>query len=336
MNIYRIFDALTPRVGSKIISAVMALILTFGGFKGYEAISALKTPDENSGEGAGETVQTGAVPTPGKNEGEKIFSDEGAKDVSGEVSAESALFCDITNMKIIAQKEKEKVISCGDLSVFATALLVSRAIDSGRISETEFAVCPASAQKRPNYQLSASVLSVGKKMMVKDILRCLIYQRGSSYAYTLAVHISGSEEAFVSELNALAHELKMTGTAFASVCGEEDGISKTTALDTAVLLKSFLSDTRLKEIFCSSEAVAIKSSEALSSVYLTVANDFFVSNCTEGQAKADGISGGKVGAVGSGKWSAVLFTKGESEYLVITVNSPSPYSEILKLYAMYL
>ncbi len=336
MNIYGIFDTLTPRVCSRIISLVIAFILTFGGFKGYEAISALKTHGEKPEEGAGDTLQSGAVGTAGKNEGEKIFSDEGARDVSGEVSAEGALFCDVSNMKIIAQKEKTKVINCGDLSVFATALLVSRAIDSGRINETDFAVCPASAQKRPNYQLSAGVLPVGKKMMVKDILRCLIYQRGSSFAYTLAVHISGSEEAFVSELNALAAELKMTETAFASVCGDEDGISKTTVLDTAVLLKAFLSDARLKGIFCSSEPLTVKSNEAISSVYLTVANDFFVSNCTEGQARADGISGGKVGAVGSGRWSAVLFTKGEIEYLAITVNSPSPYAEILKLYAALL
>ena len=336
MHLDGFFDTVSPKVGSKIVSAVIALLLTFGGFKGYDVISAVKLPDGKTDGGSAEPGGAETAVTPEKNEEEKIFSEEGAKDVSGEVNAESALFCDITNMKIIAQKEKEKVISCGELSVFATALLVSRAIDSGKVNETDYAVCPASAQRKANYQLSSSILPVGKKMMIKDILRCMIYQRGSSFAYTLAVHISGSEESFVSELNALAAELKMSGTAFSGVCGEADTVGKTTALDTAILLKAFMSDTRLKSIFCSNDPLAIKNSETVSSVYLTVTNDFFVSNCTEGQANADGISGGKVGNIGSGKWSAVLFSKGGCEYVVIAVNSPSPYSETLKLYAAHL
>lgn len=336
MQLDGFFDTVSPKVGSKIVSAVIALLITFGGFKGYDVISAVKLSDGKT-EGGSETTEDLETAAPSeKPTVEKIFFEDGAKELSGEVSAEGVAFCDITNMNIIAQKEKEKVISCGEITVFATALLVSRAIDSGRVSETDYAVCPASAQRKNGYQLSSAILPVGKKMMIKDILRCMIYQRGSSFAYTLAVHISGSEESFVSELNALAAELKMSGTAFSGVCGEVDTVSKTTALDTAILLKAFISDTRLKGIFCSNEPLAIKNSETVSSVYLTVANDFFVSNCTEGQANADGISGGKIGNIGSGKWSAVLFSKDGTEYVVVVLNSPSPYSETLKLYAAYI
>ena len=71
MNVYEFFDALTPRVGSKIISAIMAMALTFGGFKGYEAVCALKARGENPSQGSVGEVQTGTAPSSGKNEGEK-------------------------------------------------------------------------------------------------------------------------------------------------------------------------------------------------------------------------------------------------------------------------
>lgn len=337
MSFDGIVGGLTPRVSSKIISAVLAFVLTLGGLKSFELIRNRDRGDggEKVSDGDG-SVETGAEPEKNENSGEKLFSDADAVNITGETSADAVLFCNMTKMHIVAQKEKEKVINCGDASVFAAAILVSRAIDSGKISGDEYAVCPASAQKRTNYSLSSRVLYVGKKMTVNDILKCMLYQRGSSFAYTLAVHISGSEEAFVSELNTLSAELSMTGTAFTNVCGEDDGVAKTTAYDLALLLRAFLNDARLKDIFCSSERFTLKSGEEQSSIYITVANDFFVSSCTESQARADGILGGKLGVQGDGRWSVVLFSSDGDEYLMITLNCQSPYSETLKLYAAYL
>ena len=329
------FDTVSPRISSKIISGLLALVITLGGMKGYDVIAAKKLATGDVQEN-GENIPAAGTPEQGSTEGEKVFTDTDAAVLSGETLAESVLLYDVGKVHIIAKKEEIKVISCGDMSVLASAVLVSRAIDSGRVSESEYAVCPASAQKRPNYLPSSSILSVGKKMTVKDILKCMIYQKGSSFAYTLAVHISGSEEAFVSELNALAAELKLSGTAFTNVCGEDDGIAKTTAYDIGVLMKHFLADARLKAIFCSNEKLTVGAGETGGSVYLTVANDFFVSSCTEGQAKADGIVGGKVGTLGEKKWSIVLFSKGEGEYLSVTLGCVSPYSEALKIYALLL
>lgn len=338
MSFDGIVGGITPRVASKIISAVIAFALTVAGVRGYGLITAAKEGEsEENGGGNDGSVQTGAdADEETKQEKEKLFTENGAINLSGETGAESVLLCDMSKMSIIAQKNKEKVINCGDISVFATALLISRAIDDGKISEDEYAVCPASAQKRANYSLSSSVLSVGKKMTVRDILRCMIYQRGSSFAYTLAVHLSGSEEAFVSELNALAASLSMRGTAFTNVCGENDGVAKTTAYDAALLLRAFLNDSRLRKSFCSSERITLKNGDGQSSIYLTVANDFFVSSCTESQARADGISGGKTGSLGDGGWAVVLFSGGDSEYMIITLSCQSPYSEALKIYAAYL
>ena len=308
----------------------MAFAITFGGVKIYDAVRA---DGVAQGAASGDTSESGSASETEKNDGETVFGDGDAKLLSGEYASLGVIVADITKMTVIAEKNKEKVIGCGDLSVFAVALLVSRAIDSGRINENEYAVCPASAQKRPNYQPSSAILSVGKRMTVGDVLRCMIYQKGSSFAYTLAVHISGSEEAFLSELNALMGEIKAVNTAFASVCGDDDGISKTTASDSAVIIRAFLNDKRLKDMLCSSEGLAVKNGDEPSSVYLTVKNDFFVSCCTEGQAKADGISGGRLGSSTDGKWAAVLFERDGTEYLILSVGCPSPYSEVLMLYA---
>ena len=101
------------------------------------------------------------------------------------------------------------------------------------------------------------------------------------------------------------------------------------------MMKYFLDDELLRGIFCSSEPVKIKKYEQSSSVYLTVSNDFFENTCTDSQAKADGILGGKTGICGYSQWTAVLFTNGKTEYMVIALNSPSPYPDVLRMYAAY-
>lgn len=347
MNLRAIFSAFPPRLGSKLISALLALCISLGGLKCF---SVLKGSDADSPEKEGESVSVdtendpvsdktqasgGSIPE-SKPEKPKpqMFDTHNAKPISTLVTADGAVMCELDSKTALAVKELEKQMGSGDISVFMTALIVSEKLSKGSLSEIEEAVCPAGAARKANYSLSSDILSVGKRMNIRELLTCMLYQRGSSFAYTLAVHISGSEESFVNEMNTKAKEYGMHNTVFTNVCGADDKESVTTSYDTVILLSKFLEDARLRKIFCSDEKITVGMSSQ-SSVYLTVSNDFFETHCTPWQAKVDGIIGGKTGACGYMQWAIVLFSDGDNEYAVAVLGSVSPFSDALKIFAEY-
>lgn len=349
MNLRSIISAFPPRLGSKIISALLALCISLGGFKCVSLIKGGSKPDggksdggsissDNSDNGDNDNGQSGNIAVSGgAPEINKlpVFDTKNAKMISTLVTADGAIMCDIDGKSTVAMKDSAKQLGSGDISVFMISLIVSERLSKGTLSETEEAVCPAGAARKANYSLSSDILSVGKRMNVRELLTCMLYQRGSSFAYTLAVHISGSEESFVNEMNARAKEYGMKDTVFTNVCGADDKEAVTTSYDTVLLLNRFLEDTRLRKIFCSDEKVTIGMYSQSSSVYLTVSNDFFETHCTPWQAKVDGIIGGKTGSCGYTQWAVVLFLDGNTEYAVAVLGSVSPFSDALKIYAEY-
>ncbi len=345
MNLRGIISAFPPRLGSRIISALLALCITLGGFKCISLLKGGKSKSEDGGktedpsgnvDNVLDSVQSGSDGVSGgATQQRPIFDSKNAKQISTLVTADGAMMCNLDKKSMIAVKEAERELGSGDISVFMIAVIVSEKLSNGNISETEEAVCPAGAARKANYSLSSDILSVGKRMNIRELLTCMLYQRGSSFAYTLAVHISGSEESFVNEMNTKASEYGMKNTFFTNVCGADNKEAITTSYDTAIILNKFLEDSRLRKIFCSDEKVTIGMYSQSSSVYLTVSNDFFETHCTPWQAKVDGIIGGKTGSCGYTQWAIVLFSDEKTEYAVAVLGSVSPFSDALKIYAEY-
>ena len=334
MNIRKILYALPPRITARMIAFVTAFALTAAGVRVAYGFTEVKSGGKN------DESETESAVTDKEQEGDtdksvcEAFQTEGAASIGAVISAQNALLCNLSEGKITAEKNMQGVTEMLDISIFMTAIISSKAISDEKISTSDFAVCPASAAKKDGYGLSADVLPIGKRMKISELIRCMFYQRGSSYAYTLAVHISGSEDAFVSEMNAEAARLGLKNTVFTSCTGSGGDGGKTTAYDTAVVLKELLGIPYLRDMFFSSERLEVTHSQA-QSVKLVVANDFFQSYCTESQARLDGILGGKVSGEGSGAWSVVAFKNGNTEYLAIIIGSSSPFSDALMLYSAY-
>jgi len=333
MGIRDMFRSLPPKLTSKIISGILAFTITAAGFTCVEALFGRES--QNDSEEPSVENETLSGGTEEKVENKAVFDAEGAMSLGSAVNGLSGVFCSLSERKILAEKNMETRINAGELSAFVTAIVVSRAVESGKIVFEDMAVCPASAAKSENYALSSDVFSIGKRMKIADILKCMMYQRGSSYAYTLAVHISGSEEEFVKEMNSLCAELGLKGTAFNSVCGGENSSGYTTSYDIAVIMKTFLEDNRLREIFLSREPVTIDRGYS-ESVCLVVKNDFFEKYCTESQSKNDGLIGGKSGYVGYSGWAIAVFERNGKEYVSVVTESGTAFSDILIMYSAFM
>lgn len=95
---------------------------------------------------------------------------------------------------------------------------------------------------------STSFLRVGEKLPMSELLEALLIKSGNDAAYAVAVHVSGSEEAFVELMNRKADELGMSRTSFANSHGLDQKNHYSTAEDLAVLARYAMTKDEIRDV----------------------------------------------------------------------------------------
>lgn len=98
-------------------------------------------------------------------------------------------------------------------------------------------------------------LAAGEMLSLEDLLYGLLLGSANDAAAAIAEHISGSQSAFVAEMNQIAQELGCTATHFTNVHGLHDDNQHTTARDSAKVLDAALKNPIFKTIFTANEYV---------------------------------------------------------------------------------
>ena len=91
-------------------------------------------------------------------------------------------------------------------------------------------------------------LEEGERMRVRDLLTALLLESANDAAATLAREISGSEDAFVDEMNQRARELGLRDTHYENPIGFDDPANYSSARDLAALARVLLRDRRFEAI----------------------------------------------------------------------------------------
>ncbi|MBP3856074.1 MAG: D-alanyl-D-alanine carboxypeptidase [Ruminiclostridium sp.] len=113
-----------------------------------------------------------------------------------------------------------------------TLLIAAERIDAGKLSFSDIAVCSEHANSMDG---SVIWLETGEEMSVGDLAKSVVIASANDACVMLAEHISGSEEAFVAEMNKRAAELGMTDTHFVNCVGFDDENHYSSARDIAVM-----------------------------------------------------------------------------------------------------
>jgi D-alanyl-D-alanine carboxypeptidase len=113
-----------------------------------------------------------------------------------------------------------------------TAYVVFQAVSSGRLSWDSPVVMSAHAVRQPP---SKSYLKQGTVLKLSNALKFLMVKSANDIAVALAETVSGSEKAFVAEMNQAARQLGMTRSHFTNPHGLPDNRMVTTAYDLALL-----------------------------------------------------------------------------------------------------
>lgn len=151
--------------------------------------------------------------------------------------AKSQLLMEFSTGKVLfAQNEYEHLPIASVTKVIST-LLVMEALDSGRISLTDEVTVSEHAASMGGSQI---FLEAGETMSVEDLLKSVIVVSANDATVALGEYINGSEEAFISAMNARAKELGCENSNFVNTNGLPDEGHYSCAYDIALITRELM------------------------------------------------------------------------------------------------
>ncbi len=161
-----------------------------------------------------------------------------------EISAPSAVLMDQSSGAVLYSKSPHEVRSCASITKVMTMILVMEAIDSGKIRYDETVTASEHASSMGGSDIW---LEPGEKMTVNDMIKATMVASANDAAVALAELVSGSEDAFVSEMNKKAKSLGMKETVFKNCNGLDEEGHVTSAYDVAVMSRELIKHKKIYE-----------------------------------------------------------------------------------------
>ena len=162
------------------------------------------------------------------------------------VSAESAVLVDAHSGLVLLEKNAHKRMGMASTTKIMTALTVLRLSspeDTVTVSDSAIGI-----------EGSSIYLCKGEKMTVEQLLYGLLLASANDAAVALAIHCSGSVDAFADQMNSVALELGLENTHFTNPHGLYDEEHYTTAFELAMISREALKIPLLAKIFASTRA----------------------------------------------------------------------------------
>lgn len=157
-----------------------------------------------------------------------------------QVSAKSAALLDGTTGECLYEKNGDQRALIASTTKIMTGLLVCEAGDLDRT-----VTVPETAAGTEG---SSMYLKSGETLTRRELLYGMMLHSGNDAALTLAISISGSEAAFVRQMNRRACALNLTQTHFANPHGLDSGENYSTALDLARLAQAALQNEQFRAV----------------------------------------------------------------------------------------
>ena len=156
-----------------------------------------------------------------------------------DVDARSAVLMDAETGSILYAKNADEALPPASVTKVMTLLLVMEAIDDGKLKLTDTVSVSEYAASMGGSQV---YLEPGEQMSVEDLLKSVVVSSANDAAVALAETVAGSEEAFITQMNARAAELGMANTTFENVTGLDDDTVHhlTSAKDIALMSRELL------------------------------------------------------------------------------------------------
>ncbi len=154
-----------------------------------------------------------------------------------ELSCASALLMEKETGTVLYDQNSHEQLEPASVTKIMTLLLVMEALEAGRLTLDELVTVSANAAGMGGSQV---YLKEGEQMPVSQLIKCVTVVSGNDCAVALAERLSGSEGAFVTEMNRRAQELGMENTNFVNCTGLPAQGHVTCAYDIALMSRELI------------------------------------------------------------------------------------------------
>lgn len=148
------------------------------------------------------------------------------------VTAPSALLMEASTGTIIFEKDSHSIRHPASITKIMTLILIFDALKKGSIHLTDTVSVSEHAASMGGSQV---FLEAGETQDVETLIKCISIASANDACVAMAEFISGSEAAFVAEMNARAASLGMKDTTFVNCCGLDVDGHMTSAYDVALM-----------------------------------------------------------------------------------------------------
>lgn len=165
---------------------------------------------------------------------------------SGEqlIEAPSAVLMEKETGTVIYSRDPDTRRSPASITKIMTLILIFDAIENGKLHLDDTITTSAYAKSMGGSQV---FLEEGETQKAETMVKCIVIASGNDASVAMAEHLSGTEQAFVEQMNKRAAALGMKNTHFADCCGlTESRDHYTTAYDIALMSRELI--TRYPQI----------------------------------------------------------------------------------------
>lgn len=172
------------------------------------------------------------------------FAEESLPAMQVEIKAKAGLLMDASTGKVLMAQNAHEKLYPASVTKIMTLLLVTEAIDSGKISITDTVTASREACSKGGSQIW---LEEGEQMTVDELLKAAAVASANDACEALGEYVAGSSTAFVKMMNEHAKELGMNDTNFENCTGLDDTAEnhKTSAYDIALMSRELLKHQRI-------------------------------------------------------------------------------------------
>ncbi|MCL2461706.1 MAG: D-alanyl-D-alanine carboxypeptidase, partial [Defluviitaleaceae bacterium] len=153
------------------------------------------------------------------------------------VSAKASLLMEPVTGKVLLEQNAHAKLPPASVTKVMTILLIYEAIDEGKIGWNDMVTVSQHAASMGGSQV---YLEAMEQQSVTDLTKSIIIASANDAAVAMAEYIAGSEDGFVTMMNAKAAELGMADTRFENACGLPSPGHVTSAYDIAVMSRELI------------------------------------------------------------------------------------------------
>ena len=153
------------------------------------------------------------------------------------LTSPSYLLMEASTGTVICEKDSHTRMRPASITKIMTLILIFDALEKGSIQLSDTVTVSEYAASMGGSQV---FLEPGETQTVETMIKCISVASANDACVAMAEHISGSEAAFVEQMNARARALHMDDTAFVNCCGLDVDGHMTSAHDVALMSRELI------------------------------------------------------------------------------------------------